>query len=84
MGFFDRIDRHADLLKRMADTVHADIGEAMERGAVQGDEIRRAVFTCMGCTGASECPSWMDAHETGSDSAPAYCRNRGWLARIAG
>jgi len=84
MGYFDRIDRHTDLLKRMAETVHADIGDALERGALRGDEIRSAVFTCMGCTGAAECPSWMDAHETGSDSAPSYCRNRSLLARLAG
>ena len=83
MGFIDRIDRHADLLKRRADTVHADLGAAMENGAIQAEEIRRAVFTCMGCASASECPSWMDAHPEGSATAPDYCRNRSWLARLA-
>ncbi len=83
MGFINRVDHHTDLLKRMAETVHVDIGVALENGDVQGEEIRRAIFTCMGCASASECPSWMDSHETGSDSAPDYCRNRGWLARLA-
>ncbi|MCC5971440.1 MAG: hypothetical protein JJU15_15970 [Pararhodobacter sp.] len=82
MGFIDRIDHHADLLKRMAETVQADMGAALESGTMQGDEIRRAVFTCMGCTSASECPSWMDAHPQGSTTAPNYCRNRSWLARL--
>jgi len=83
MGFIDRIDHHADLLKRMAETVHVDLGAAMECGITGGEEIRRAVFTCMGCTSASECPAWMDAHAEGSDCAPGYCRNRGWLAQLA-
>lgn len=83
MGFIDKIDRHADLVKRMAETVHVDFGEAMERGALGAEEVRRAIFACMGCSSADECPHWMDQHPEGSDSAPAYCRNRGLLARLS-
>lgn len=83
MGLIKRIDHHADLLKRMADTVHADLGAALESGSMNAEEIRRAIFSCMGCKGASECPSWMDAHPQGSAAAPEYCRNRGWLSRLA-
>lgn len=83
MGFISRIDRHAELLNRMADTVHADIGAAMAAGTLRADEIRSAVFTCMNCAGATQCPSWMDAHHASAEAAPHYCRNRGLLARIS-
>lgn len=83
MGFISRIDRHADLFYRMADTVHADIGAAMAVGTLRADEIRNAVFTCMNCAGATKCPSWMDAHPAGAEAAPGYCRNRRRFARIS-
>ena len=83
MGFFNRIDRHADLVKRMAETVHVNFGDAMERGDMSGEDVRRAIFTCMSCDSADECPKWMDQHPEGSESAPDYCRNRGLLARLS-
>jgi len=83
MGLFDKIDRHADLVKRMAETVHVDFSDAMERGELSGEDVRRAVFTCMSCASADECPHWMDEHTDGSAAAPEYCRNRGLLARLA-
>ncbi|KPQ06796.1 MAG: hypothetical protein HLUCCA12_09315 [Rhodobacteraceae bacterium HLUCCA12] len=82
MGFINRIDRHADLLKRMAETVQADLGAALESGSLSGEDLRRAMFTCVGCNHAAECPGWMDAHGDGAAAAPGYCRNRGWLARL--
>lgn len=83
MGLISRIDHHADLFNRMADTLHADIGAAMAAGTLRADEIRSAVFTCMNCAGATQCPSWMDAHQAGAEAAPDYCRNRRRLARIS-
>jgi len=83
MGFISRIDHHAELLNRMAETVHADFGAAMAAGTLRADEIRGAVFACMNCAGATQCPSWMELHQAGAEAAPEYCRNRGLLARIS-
>ena len=83
MGLIKKIDHHADLLMRMAETVHADLGASLEAGVLQGEALRGAIFTCMGCASASECPSWIDAHSQGTPAAPDFCRNKAWLARLS-
>ena len=82
MGLLDRIDRHSALFQRMADTVHADLGDAMLNGRIDGQGVRAAVFQCMNCDSADECPGWMDAHAESATEAPEYCRNRQLLNRL--
>jgi (methylthio)acryloyl-CoA hydratase len=68
MGLFSKLDRHADLMHRMADTVGVDLGDAVARGTLSPEELRGAVFSCMACEGGAECGDWLDNH-------PAGCRN---------
>ena len=82
MGLFSRIDRHADLMNRMATTVHADLDLAVMRADLSAQELRNAIFTCIGCEGGCDCESWLDAHAGGADDTPSYCRNREMLLRL--
>ncbi|MBN8290511.1 hypothetical protein JI664_00900 [Rhodobacter sp. NTK016B] len=81
MGFFKKLDTHSDLIASMAETVHADLTDALVYGRVTGQEIRNAVMSCMGCEGSGDCQNWMDAHNHDADTPPAYCRNRAMLER---
>lgn len=82
MGLVKRIDHHANLFQNMAETVHADLGEALLDGKIDGQGLRGAVFQCMTCDSSEQCPDWMEAHAEGADSAPEYCRNRQLLKRL--
>jgi hypothetical protein len=82
MGLLARLDRHNDLLRRMADTVHADLPQALARGDLTGQELRNAVLRCTGCHCADECAGWLDAHADGAAQTPGYCRNADLLDRL--
>jgi hypothetical protein len=84
MNLFQKLDRHADLVNRMADTVGADLGDAILTGALTGQGLRSAVLNCCNCEGGGECPDWLDAHAQGAAVAPDYCRNRDLLASLKG
>jgi hypothetical protein len=84
MNMFQKLDRHADLVNRMADTVGADLGEALLKGTLSGQGLRAAVLNCCRCEGGGECPDWLEAHAQGAEEAPDYCRNRALLAGLKG
>ena len=81
---FSRIDKHADLMGRMAETVGADLAEATQRGDLTPEEYRSAVLSCTSCKGAGECQGWLDAHAEGAGGTPDYCRNKALLEALAG
>ncbi len=83
MGLADRIDRHAMLFHRMADTVNADLGDALIDGRIDGQGMRAAVFQCMTCEKPEACPGWMDAHPEGATEAPDFCRNKALLKHLS-
>ena len=82
MKLFDRIEKHSDLMHRMAQTVGADFGDAILSGQLTGHELRTAVLRCTCCDGADDCPGWMDAHPEGAAHAPGYCQNAELLDRL--
>ncbi len=84
MNLFHTLDHHAGLLNRMAETVGADLGEALLTGALTGEELRSAVVNCCACDGAGACPDWLAEHPEGATTAPVWCRNRDLLADLAG
>ena len=84
MEIFRKLDRHADLVNRMASTVGADLETALLRGQLGGQELRSAVLRCVGCEGGADCPDWLAAHETGATETPEYCRNRNLFAALRG
>lgn len=84
MNLFQKLDRHADLVNRMADTVGADMGQALLEGRLTGQELRGMVLNCCACEGAGDCPDWLADHKAGAEAAPGYCRNRDTLAELRG
>ena len=68
--------RHAGLLNRMASTVGVDLEEAMQRGALQGEELAEFVLSCAGCSDPTACESWLTSNQkVGNETPPTYCRN---------
>lgn len=84
MSIFDKFDRHADLVHRMADTVGVDLAEEAMRGHINEQEFRSTVLRCMSCTESDACEHWLDAHPEGADATPGYCRNKALFDSIAG
>lgn len=82
MGFLTKMDRHSGLIGSMAETVHADLTEALQHGRITAQDLRNAVLSCMGCEGAGDCEHWLDEHAAGADDTPAYCRNREMMLRL--
>jgi hypothetical protein len=82
MGLFDKIDRSALVMGRMADTLGVDFAEAVAHNPETVREYRQAVMRCAACTHENECTGWMDAHPKASQT-PDYCRNKDLLERLA-
>ena len=83
MGFLQRMDRHADLVGSMAETLHVDLAKSMQYGQISPMDLRNAVMSCMGCEADGECQDWLEAHKaTGASDTPRYCRNRELLLRL--
>lgn len=82
MTIMQKIDRHANLMHRMAETVGADLGDALVSGRLSGQQVRSAVIRCSGCAHADECVGWLGDHAGGAEAAPSFCRNAGLLARL--
>ena len=84
MGWMTRIDAHADLMHTMADTLGADLGDALVRGAISAPELRNAVMACTGCEQTGACRDWLRDHAGGAAETPAYCRNHDLMDRLRG
>ncbi|MFN4102220.1 MAG: DUF6455 family protein [Pararhodobacter sp.] len=82
MGFIEKLDHHTGLIGTMAETVHADLGKALETGRLSGPDLRSAVLSCMRCEGAGECEGWLAEHKDGAADTPAYCRNGDMMRRL--
>lgn len=82
MPFFAKLDRHTDLINRMAATTGASFAEALFKGRLDGQQLRGAVLNCCACQEAEACADWLAAHDAGAQDAPGYCRNLPLLARL--
>jgi len=72
---FNKFDRHAELVDKMAETLGVDLAEAVQRGELPPQKLRSSVFNCMGCRQADACEHWLEEHAGGADLTPEYCRN---------
>ncbi len=84
MGLLDKLDRHSGLMNRMAETVHADLTDAMSHDKLNAYELRNAVLACMGCENPTDCEHWLQDHKAGAEDTPDYCRNRDMMLRLRG
>jgi hypothetical protein len=80
MSMMQRLSRHSALMRRMAETVQADVGEGLVQGRLTGEELRGAVLGCTTCD-AETCEAWLDTHPDPPEP-PAFCRNRDLLMRL--
>jgi hypothetical protein len=81
-AWMHRITDSADRMGRMATTVGADLGQALEDGRLGPGGLRAAVARCTGCTEGCACDAWLDAHPGGADTPPGYCRNTDLFADL--
>lgn len=80
-----KLDRHAALMNRMADTVGVDLGEALVEGRLSGEGLRSAILRCTACDNPEACDHWLADRAPGSaEDTPEYCRNRALLAGLGG
>jgi hypothetical protein len=76
------LDRHEDLMGRMARTLGADLDEAELRGDLPPLERADMLLSCTGCSDPDGCQHWLERHET-AEAAPGFCRNGAHLADLA-
>ncbi|MBY5974436.1 DUF6455 family protein [Pseudooceanicola marinus] len=81
MGFFSKLDKHADLMGGMADRVGLDMAEKMVDESV-ANGYRAAIIRCATCREAGACAQWQAEHAT-AEHTPGYCRNAGWFEALA-
>lgn len=77
-----KLDRHAGLVKRMAEATGADLSEALSTRELAGQEMRTAVLRCCGCRSEGACGDWLEAHPEGAPKAPGFCRNADFFASL--
>jgi hypothetical protein len=82
MGLLDKIDRRAEVMNRMADTLDVDFAAVMAAQPEVVREYRQAVLRCVACSHEGECTAWMASHDH-ADQAPDYCRNKDLLEGLA-
>jgi len=75
MSFFQRIDEHADLMTRMAETLGVGLDEAVTDGRLSENCLSGAYLRCIGCREAEACSGFLAENAEGAEAAPDYCRN---------
>ena len=83
MFWIARLNRHAELVERMADTLGVDLAEEAMRGRMSPEQIRTNVLNCVGCAYPDGCEKWLADHKDGASETPGYCRNKSMLDRLA-
>ncbi|ATG49340.1 hypothetical protein CEW89_18215 [Celeribacter ethanolicus] len=76
-------ETHERLMNRMAQTLGVDFEELKQRGQCDEGAMENRVHRCMGCTDPEACEVFLADHEAGAEFAPAYCRNKTDLERLA-
>jgi hypothetical protein len=81
MGLLDKIDRRAEVMNRMAETLDVDFAAVIAQTPEAVREYRQAVLRCVACGREGECATWMAEHPH-AEAAPDYCRNRDLMAEL--
>lgn len=83
MPMLEKLNRHAELMGRMAETVDADLAEALLRGDLNGMILRGAVLRCTTCEAAQVCAEWLDSQDGAhGQPVPEFCVNRDLMERL--
>lgn len=84
MGLLKRLDRHTELMEKMAETLDVDLASALVEGRLPASGLRDAMLACVCCDGVDECPGWLADNAQGAAQAPTYCRNGALFDRLRG
>ena len=83
MAHVTKFTKHTRLVDRMANTLGIDLDEAILRGHVTPELAQDAVYTCVGCSKPDACEAWVNDHESGSETAPEFCRNNSLFSLLS-
>lgn len=81
MGYFEKIDRHAELVRRMGQRVGVDLADEVISGRLSAEAYRSGVFACTQCGSVEGCEKLLA--EGGEGEAPDYCVNKRIFDRLA-
>ncbi len=82
MSIFDKIDRHAGIMNKMAETVGVNWSEEIVKDPTLAYRYREAVMSCTHCKHDNECQGWMAEHSHAKET-PDYCRNHALLQGLS-
>lgn len=78
-----RLEHHAELMERMAETLGVDLTEELQTGRMTPDDVEETVLRCATCIEAGACQQFLELnHDQGTDEAPGYCRNKSLLEAL--
>lgn len=78
----NKLDRHSDLVSRMAEATGADFATAITEGVLSPNGLRSVVLRCTACDHVAECEHWLAEAEPGA-AAPEFCASRATFAAAA-
>ncbi len=84
MSVFKRIDRHAQLLHAMANTVGFDFDERIQTAKMTPDDMGQMFRRCLTCREGTACGHWLEANPNGAETAPGFCKNADEFERAKG
>lgn len=79
MGFFQKTGDQLELLEQMIERTGGTPGIDMLTATSQ--DVRSAMFTCLGCRHVAECKQWMAEDHTDVEP-PSFCPNSSRLSRL--
>lgn len=82
MGYFEKIDRHAELVRRMGERAGVDLGEALIAGRLSAEAYRSSVFACSQCGRVGACEKLLADGDKAA--APDYCANKSIFDHLSG
>lgn len=80
MSFFQKTGDQLELLEQMIERTSG--GSGLDMLTASDQDVRSAMFACLGCKNTGACKKWMAGDHTG-EAPPAFCPNAERLARLS-
>lgn len=75
-----RLEKHAELVERMAETLGVDLTEEQMTARMTPEDLHETVLRCTTCLEEGACQQFLTLnHDRGADTAPSFCRNKALL-----
>lgn len=79
MGFIQKTADQLELLEQMIERTSG--GSGLDMLTASDQDVRSAMFACLGCKSTGVCKKWMAEDHTG-EAPPAFCPNSERLERL--